>query len=264
MEKNDTTLAELFEFNEGSVHSKVNKREVRSFELDGTTYFLKRNTFEGVKKTWRLLRQTPSARSSLDKERKLVELFEQSTLPVMRVAAYGERRFLGLPIGSLLVVRDVKGEPFPATYKKSKPTEKRKLAFVMGAFISAVHSAQIDSIVRVHDLFCTSKDYTDFRHCLVAIDREHGSLRKRPLSTQARASQLARIYIQSTTHCGLASRLELLAFLAGYRDCVAEAKRHILQRTLVHKIKKRLGKHHLRHLESQVSAIFMMDMSSVR
>lgn len=251
-QKNGNTLKDLFVLNDGELHSKPTKREVRSFQLDGDTYYLKRSPFEGFRKFWRLKSKTPPVRTTLDKERQIIRLFEQANIPVMQVVAYGEKKFLGIPVASLLVVNDVKGRAFQDVFTNETRTNRRKLAAAFGSLTAAVHNAGINSIVRIFDVLCTSRPSTNYRDCLAVIDREHGDLRQQPLDRKTRATQIARVYTQSIQHCKKTTRVELLAFLSGYLNSAANGEKQQFPKDVLTQIIERLSAPKRQHTLAQV------------
>ena len=254
-QKNGSALKGLFTINDGELHSKPTKREVRSFKLDGDTYYLKRSSFEGFKKILRLKKKKPPVKTTLDKERHIIRLFEQANIPVMQVLAYGEKRFLGIPVASLLVVNDVKGQAFQNVFSSETPANRKKLAHSLGSLTAAVHNAGINSIVRIFDALCTATPSTNYRDCLTIIDREHGDLHHQQLDQKTRATQIARVYTQSIQHCQQTTRNELLAFLSGYlKNAPTEEKRQFPQAVL-DQILQRLNVPKRQHTLKQVQHI---------
>ncbi len=134
----------------------------------------------------------------------------------MKVVAFLEKKRFGLPVKEILIVKEAKGEELYKVYLASSLNDKRRLLYAFGRLIGETHNCGIDSIVRVHDIFCTSKEYSDFRDCFTVIDREHGSVIEETFANDDVISQLAKVFVKAIPFIQVLSSRCCYEFLKGY------------------------------------------------
>lgn len=219
------TYDDFANYKGSTIVSKPGKRVVRTLELteNGQTkkFFVKQEYFEGLKSLIRRLRKIKALHSSLYMESKIIDLCEQSHIPVMKKVAFGEKYIIGIPVGGILVVEEVKGQEFYQVYCRFSLTQKRILAKAFGLLLGRLHQEGIHSIVRVHDLFLVANHLKDINNCLILIDREHGDIQKCDLTKDICCKQIAKILIKGIRFIKEVPGTVLLAFLNGYFERTA-------------------------------------------
>lgn len=221
--------------NDSAAVSRRGKRPVRPLQLgiDGQMrhFYLKQFRMTAAYLLTEIWKGRLPVLSGTAKERAVIRLLEQHDIPVMKVAAWGERRRLGLPTSGFLLVAAVPGEPFCDHYGGATMPMRRQLRRLHGSLIGTLHHHGIVTKVRPRDLILVAEGCHDFRQALVVIDRERGLIRPKTMPLQQRAAQLADVWCKSGTELGLGSRGELRAFLCGYFRAtnMAAAERLVLQ-----------------------------------
>ncbi len=203
----------------GRLVSRPVKQPVRFIALPsegGSGYFLKQFRITPRALVTDLWKGRVPLMASTTRERLILGLLDELGIPVMEPVAWGERRFLGIPLSGFLLVREVTGEPFVDCYLRSSPGRRRRLRQLHGVLVGALHRAGLLTKVRPRDLFVTTDDWRDFRACLKVIDRERGAISPKTLGLGKRADQLADIWCKSGIELGIGTPLELRAFFAGY------------------------------------------------
>ena len=207
-------------YSAGKLVSRPAKRHVRTLYLDVVgekrKYFLKQAGTQSIQvalKAWCRL-QWP--RSDTARELLILELFRDHKIPVMKPVAWGERRVFGWSIRGFILLEEVIGNEFVEVYRAASLRSRRRLMWVHGELMGALHHRGIESKVHPRDLICISQDYTTFQKCLVVIDRARGLTHSINISLEDRGRTLAEIWIKGAFTIGRGERSELLAFLAGY------------------------------------------------
>lgn len=119
-------------------------------------------------------------------------------------------------MGGFMLVEEVVGKEFVEVYRVASLRFRRRLMWVHGELLGTLHKKGIESKVHPRDLICVSEDYTNFRKCLVVIDRERGRPYPVNLSLKDRGKSLADIWVKGSFTIGRGALRELLAFLSGY------------------------------------------------
>lgn len=219
LKKNNLNVKNLLSYSQGELVSKPGKREVRILTLtendETCKYFLKLAKFEGFKKLFRNIRKKQGLHTSLYKEYQNLNLHKRLNIPVMEIAGFIESFRFGIPVLGVLILKEVKGQEFYKAFLEANNCQKKQLMCSFGKFIAETHNCGIKSIVRVHDIFCTSKDYSNYKN-LVLIDREHGELRESEVSRDFAAKQLAKIYLKSLSFLDKMTVKNLAYFLKSY------------------------------------------------
>jgi tRNA A-37 threonylcarbamoyl transferase component Bud32 len=156
------------------------------------------------------------ARMVTERELELLRLLEDQGVPVMHPVAWGSRRLLSIPLSGYLLVEEVQGKRFTEMYEALDELERRRLMTAYGALVGFMHKKGLDSIVRVTDMICVSKDFNDFKRSLVVIDREWGSLRRKKISFKKRCEQLGKMFAKMLRWIGLPTDREVISFTRGY------------------------------------------------
>lgn len=207
-------------YSESSLVSRPLKLPVRTLYLsiDGQRrkYFLKKKGPQSLRVVLQAWFRFQRSLSSTARELMLLELMRQEGIPVMSPVAWGEQRILGCLFNGFIIVEEVTGKEFVDVYRGASLRIRRRLFFLYGGLMGALHRKGIDSKVRPQDLICVSDDYTNFQNCFVVIDRERGQPNVVELSTEQCGSRLGDIWVKGMSRIGLGERSELLAFLSGY------------------------------------------------
>lgn len=219
LKENHIYVENLLNYNEGKLVSKPGKREVRVLTLSKGNktykYFLKLAKFEGFKKLARNVRKKQGFHTSLYKEYQILNLHKKLNIPVMEVAGFIEEFKFGIPVLGVLILKEVQGQELYKAFLEANYCQKKQLMCSFGKFIAETHNFGIKSIVRVHDIFCTSNDYSNYRS-LVLIDREHGDTLESEVSRDYAIQQLAKIYVKSLSFLNKVTVKNLAYFLKSY------------------------------------------------
>ncbi len=207
-------------YSTGQLVSRPSKRHVRTFYLEVAgkkrKYFLKQTGIQPIQVALKAWCRFQLPRSDTARELLLLELFRNHGIPVMNPVAWGERRVFGWSICGFILLEEVVGKEFVEVYRAVSLPRRRRLMWVHGELMGALHHMGIESKVHPRDIICISQDYTTFRKCLVVIDRERGCTHPINISLQDRGKTLAEIWIKGAFTIGRGERSELLAFLSGY------------------------------------------------
>ena len=185
------------------------------------------------------------ARVVTERELELLRLLEAQGVPVMHPVAWGSRRLLGVPLSGFLLVEEVQGKSFTDMYETLDELGRRRLMTAYGSLVGFMHKKGLDSIVRVTDMICVSKDFTDFKRSLVVIDREWGSLRRKKISFQKRCEQLGKMFAKMLRWIGLPTDREVISFTRGYLNEFQDLNHSIsqvLERSTFYALKSIKGK----------------------
>ncbi len=215
-----STFQDFINFSNGQLVSRSSKRPVRTLDLNiaGQTkkYFLKQVGIQSLYvrlKGW--YRREP-VHSETVHELLVTKLFCRHGIPVMTPVAWGTYTVLSWPVRGFLLVEEVPGREYTEIYRTASLHSRRLLMRAHGELMGTLHQKGIDSKVHTKDLMCISQDYTNFRKCLVVIDRERGVTDPVNISLMNRGKRLAEIWIKGAFMLGATERSELLAFFSGY------------------------------------------------
>ncbi len=149
-------------------------------------------------------------------EQAQVQRYKSLNLPIMKVAAWGESFKLGWPRAGFILLEQVPGVGLD-TYVIEATIEKRDQALMaFGALTAKLHGQGILDVTRLQDVICQHDSACQVN--LVIIDREHGTLKKQPISYESSANYLARLYMKTLIQLNKTEpALELTQpFLEGY------------------------------------------------
>lgn len=192
-------------------------RRVRCAIGDGEkSYFLKRTYQRRALDFLKAALKAGPSRIITDRERHLLGLHEEVGVPVMRIAAWGRKDVLGVPVSGFLLVEGVEGEDYGTVYHRMGYGDRLKIMAAYGSLVGHMHRKGLDSLVRTTDIICVSQSYDDFKESFVLIDREWGELKLSPIPWKVRLKRLATMLIKAERWLGVPSRREILSFLGGY------------------------------------------------
>ena len=215
-----STFQDFINFSAGQLVSRSSKRPVRTLDLNiaGQTkkYFLKQVGTQSPYVRLKAWYQLQPLHSETVQELLVTKLFCHHGIPVMTPVAWGTHTVLGWPVRGFLLIEEVLGREFTEVYRTASLHSRRLLMRAHGELMGTLHQKGIDSKVHTKDLMCISQDYTNFRKCLVVIDRERGVTDLVNISLIKQAKRLAEIWIKGAFMLGTTERSELLAFLSGY------------------------------------------------
>jgi tRNA A-37 threonylcarbamoyl transferase component Bud32 len=237
------SLDDFLRFRDGQRVSRASKNPVLRFELETANKprvcFLKQFAWRPRTLATELLKRRLPLLVGTSREYRLLHLLEDHGIPVVRVLAWGERRVAGMPTRGILLTEGVAGEEFVDCLHSAGPSMRRRLRFLHGALVGSLHSRGLVTKVRPTDLFVVSDDFSDFRKCLVVIDRERGLTRPRTMTLAERAGQLDDLWVKSGIITGLGTDNEQRAFLAGYENAwpssseISQQRRILVKRVFV-------------------------------
>ena len=211
---------DFVDYSDGLLVSRHSKRPVRSLCLTVAghrrKYFLKQAWGESIRGVLKALRRSQAPHSSAIRELFILEFFRDQGIPVMNAVAWGERKVFGWPVGGFILVEEVVGRKFVEVYRNVSLRNRRRMMWVYGELMGALHHRGIMSKVLLRDLICISQVYTTFWKCLVVIDREHCLSYSVNISLKQRGRALGEIWVKGAALFIRGERSELLAFLAGY------------------------------------------------
>ncbi len=150
----------------GDVLASENLRETRKLTIDGRTFFLKRVKKSKFSSALEAILQGRRPHSYAWREMQHVEQLQQAGIPVMSVAAVGERRHLGLPKESFIAVVGIEGEDLELVFRMSNDADKNNIMAQLGALYAQLHRHGFLKPIRLKDLIKTPSQE------LVLIDRE--------------------------------------------------------------------------------------------
>lgn len=152
--------------------ASVHKVDLKS-QSGEQTLFLKRCFSERPRKVIRKFMRGSLYKQSAIIEKENLGFLDGLGINVMKIAAWGEKRVMGYPVTSFLLVPIVDGEEFIDFYRHADATARKALYREFGKLIGYLHYQGIDSIVRPQDVFCLSEAADKVK--LTIIDREEGS-----------------------------------------------------------------------------------------
>lgn len=173
----------------GEVLASESLRETRILDIEGQRFFLKRVKKSKFSSAIEALLQGRWPHSYAWREMQHVEQLQQAGIPVMSVAAVGERRQFGLPKESFIAVVGVEGKDLEVVFRASNDTEKSLIMGQLGALCAELHRHGFLKPIRLKDLIQTPSLQ------LVLIDRETRNpyprrfSKKRALQSLIKASQ---------------------------------------------------------------------------
>ena len=177
--------------------AKENSAAVFKMKLDDETFFLKRNFSERPRKVIRSFFKGKIYRQPVIVEVNNLKFLQDKGLNLMKVVAWGEKRVLGWPVNSFLLVEKARGQEFIDFYKSSDSQRRSSLYREFGRLIGRLHSQKLDSIIRPQDVFCDVETESD-NVILTVIDREEGSTAVVDFDTKSTCWELATIFVKGT------------------------------------------------------------------
>jgi hypothetical protein len=151
-------------------------------------------------------------------EFELIKFYQSCKIPVVRVVAWGEERWLGFPVRGFIIKEEVKGIDFIDIVKHASKQKRIKLLKAYGLMIGKLHrKGVISSVARVTDVICVStgsKDWKDYRYVL--IDRERGPLSTEKVEIELISRILAFILIRFILYIDFPCLKEIIGFLKAY------------------------------------------------
>lgn len=151
-------------------------------------------------------------------EVKLLQLYKSLGAPVVETVAWGEQRWLGIPLRGVLVLQEVEGEDFVDKIKSGNRFERMRLIKAYGRFVGSLHSkGLISSKARVTDVICVSansREWREFQYTL--IDREKGPLEIEAFDLDKISKVLSDILVRFVLYTGVPETKEIAGFLQAY------------------------------------------------
>lgn len=155
------------------------------------------------------------------REQEHVRALAAAGLPVMKAAAWGERRVLGVGRESFFLVEGVEGTDLSVVFAQAGAAERRRLLRAIGDLIGRLHVHGFFETVRLRDVFCTTMPVEQSQPAvLVLIDRDTYAPRARHPTPQRCAEEVARGYCKFVQQGHRLSAGELRVFIDGYRPSV--------------------------------------------
>ncbi len=224
---------QFIEYKGGSLVSRVSKRTVRTLEISvkgrKKFYFIKQAKAEPFKRVLQSIKKGRCPHSKVFKELKILKFFEEHKVPVMRVAGWGEERFIGWPVSGFLLVEKVEGKEFVEMFKMAGSKLRKQMMKAYGSLVGHLHKIGINSKVRPRDIICTSDDFSAYSSSMVIIDREHGNPYIVNMTLEKCALQLAMILTKSIHNIGILGKFEIFAFLNGYFNVNSALRNHRIE-----------------------------------
>jgi hypothetical protein len=150
----------------GDTIASESLRETRKLDIEGHTFFLKRVKKAKFSSAVEAVLQGRRPHSYAWREMQHVEQLQLAGIPVMTVAAVGERRYLGLPKEGFIVVVGIEGDDLELVFRSSNDTGKSIIMRQLGALNAQLHVHGFLKPIRLKDLIITPSQK------LVLIDRE--------------------------------------------------------------------------------------------
>ncbi|MEZ4484711.1 MAG: lipopolysaccharide kinase InaA family protein [Syntrophotaleaceae bacterium] len=195
------TLAEFMSEPVGELlDSGRNGRELRRVRAtcqgQSRTFYLKRIGREPFLKLLQALLLGHRPHSGPCREWLMLVRLKEAGFETMRPVAYGERRFLGWPVGAFLLVEEVAGTEVADFYSRCSCGERQRLVEEIGVYLGALHRRGFFQPVRLKDLFFNrGAGFGEDAFTFVLIDRETSKpwptrfSRSRCLQTVVRATR---------------------------------------------------------------------------
>jgi hypothetical protein len=152
------------------------------------------------------------------RELRMLENLQQCGFATMRQAAYGEKRFLGWPVGGFLVVEEVAGSEMGDLVNEADSALLGGLFLDLGVYLGRLHKAGFFQVVRLKDLFCTVGLAEDKSFDFILIDRETSKPWKKRFSKKSCFHSLARMARRILRDGYRLGHRELRCFFRGYLD----------------------------------------------
>jgi tRNA A-37 threonylcarbamoyl transferase component Bud32 len=223
----------------GTVVSHGPGREVIRLHISGESFFLKRRRGESTVAMAGLLVHGHRPMCGALREARLLEQLEAGGFPVMKAAAYGERRVWGMPQEGFLLVRAVPGQLVADLYQKAEPAARFALMARVGQLAGKLHAAGFFEHLRLKDLIA-GPDGT-----LTLIDRESRHPWAKRFTRRHALRAIART-VRRTLRDGLRfGPATARAFLNGYREGVAQhwrVTRPELRKQVFNQLRRELGR----------------------
>lgn len=141
-------------------------REIRKFDIEGQTFFLKRVKKFKLSSALEALLQGHKPYSYSYREMIHVQMLKKAGIAVMSVAAVGERRSFGFPKESFIIVVGIEGQELALLYKASDPAGKLEILKKLGALYAELHHKGFFKPIRLTDIIQSNTGE------LTLIDRE--------------------------------------------------------------------------------------------
>lgn len=176
-----------------------NGRELRRVRavLQGQSrnFYLKRIGREPFLKLMQMLLFGHRPHSGPLRERQMLVRLQEAGFATMRPVAFGERRFLGWPMGAFLLVEEVAGTEVADFYQACSCKIRKRLVEAVGVYLGELHSAGFFQPVRLKDLFFYHEtDTADDNFAFVLIDRETS----KPWPTRFRRAHSLQTLVRAT------------------------------------------------------------------
>lgn len=150
---------------------------VYKVSLNGSNFYLKKILPEHSKKVVRSLLKGKGFWNPVEQELNNTIHLTKKNFEVMKIAAWGIKKFWGFPTASFIISEEVQGEEFMDLYDRSNSSVRRILYREYGKLMAKAHNEHIDTTIRPQDLYCRlSNDSKSIN--LTLIDREVGSPNK--------------------------------------------------------------------------------------
>lgn len=183
-----------------------------------------------LKRTWadpppRVLRQMlhgfgPHVASL--RELHMIRSLEAHGLPVMKAAAWGQRRTLGWPREGFLLVEAVPGRNVLELFAEGDDAARMHLAQAMGQLLGRLNHCGFFGALRLRDMIGPTSIHGDAPPPLVLIDRETHAPRPQRFSWEHAARCVARSYCKLRQMGHDLTPRQQAAFLDAYARAAAE------------------------------------------
>jgi len=190
-----TTYADFADLR-GEVVSNSGKLPVHKIALgsdaEKRTFYLKKKNGGSRKALLKRIRRGVGLHGDAYIENAQVKRYEQAGIPVMHIAAWGEKYSFGRPIEGFLLVAEAEGDRLDRFIKQCTAKEKEQAFLRYGELIAQMHNNGICETLRIQDIICANHESLT----LTVIDREYGIPKSRKLSEHNRINGLARTYLK--------------------------------------------------------------------
>ncbi len=213
-------------------------REVRRVAVGERLFFLRRVDAEPVGMALRSWARLRRAESPCVREARLIEALRRQGIAVMRAAAWGERRVLGVPRESFLLAEGVAGRELDVVFRDADDQQRCEIAAALGTLLGRLNQLGYFQRLRLRDLIVTQNPPQ-----LVLIDRETTRTDAQPVTMERCCDCLARCWcklIQTGHHLQktLLQKTGQVRFLRAYADMMGWSKKQ--RRQAVARVKHRV------------------------
>ena len=183
-------------------------------DAEKRTFYLKTKSGGSYKALLKKIRRGVGLHGDAYIENAQVKRYEQAGIPVMHIAAWGEKYSFGRPIEGFLLATETEGERLDRFVEQCTTTEKEQAFLRYGEIIAQMHNNGISETLRIQDIICANRKHLT----LTVIDREHGTPKPKKLSDHDRINGLARIYLKNLSAVDAKNPMlmELQFLLEGY------------------------------------------------